>query len=79
MYNYQSVYTIIKPHSIKIGDRHSRSASPVKQLSDREIVEAMNAALENEETKKEMEEEKVYVEQKVEKTMFDLKKLWSNP
>lgn len=63
----------------KIGDQDTNSVSPVEQLSDREIVEAMNAVLQNEETKKAMEEEKVFVEQKVEKTMFDLKKLWSNP
>ena len=51
----------------------------MKQLSDREIVEAMNAVLQNEESKREMEKEKVYVEQKVEKTMSDLRNLWSNP
>ena len=51
----------------------------MKQMSDREIVEAMNAILQNEESKKAMEEEKVYVEQRVEKTMTDLKNLWSHP
>ena len=63
---------------IKHARWRSRSPSPVRQMSDREIVEAMNAVLRNEESKKAIEKEKVFVEQKVEKTMIDLKNLWSN-
>ena len=39
----------------------------MRQMSDREIVEAMNAFLQNEESKRAIEKEKVFVEQKVEK------------
>ena len=63
----------------KIENYPSNIGSPTKQLSDREIVEAMNAILQNVESKKAMEEEKLYVEQKVDKTMFDLKNLWNEP
>ena len=62
----------------KLGRRSTRTPSPTKQLSDREIVEAMNAMLQNEENIKALKEEELYVEKKVEKTMYNLKKLWSD-
>ena len=46
--------------------------------SDREIVEAMNAMLQDKDNIKALHEEQLYVEKKVEKTMYNLNKLWSN-
>ena len=45
--------------------------------SDLEIVEAMNAMLQNQENIKELEEEKVYIAEQIENTNLKMKKLWS--
>ena len=45
--------------------------------SDLEIVEAMNAMLQNQESIKELEEERLYIANNIEKTNLKMKKLWS--
>ena len=45
--------------------------------SDREIVEAMNAMLQNQENIRELEEEKVFIAEQIETTNLKMKKLWS--
>ena len=62
----------------------SRTPSPTKMFqifesskSDREIVEAMNAMLQNQENIKELEEEKVFIAEQIETTNLKMKKLWS--
>ena len=69
--------------NIKLG--RSRTPSPTKMFqifesanSDLEIVEAMNAMLQNQENMKELEEEKVYIAERIEQTNLKMKKLWSS-
>ena len=45
-------------------------------MSDREIVEAMNALLQDNENIKALKEEQLYIEKKLNKTMFKMEKLW---
>ena len=52
------------------------TSSPTKQMSDREIVEAMNALLQDNENIKALKEEQLYIEKKLDKTMFKMEKLW---
>ena len=52
------------------------TSSPTKQMSDREIVEAMNALLQDNDNIKALKEEQLYIEKKLDKTMFKMEKLW---